>query len=151
MWSYALKRAGATAVTLIAASVLVFAFIHLVPGDPIYVLLGDTATPDQVDALRHELGLDQPIIVQYFWWVGNALTGNLGQSIFFQAPVLSVIADGAETSILLATITMIWVVHHRRADRHDCRHAPGLDGSTRACPASPCSWRRCRPSGSAST
>ena len=110
MWSYALKRAGATAVTLIAASVLVFAFIHLVPGDPIYVLLGDTATPDQVDALRHELGLDQPIIVQYFWWVGNALTGNLGQSIFFQAPVLSVIADGAETSILLASITMIWVV-----------------------------------------
>jgi peptide/nickel transport system permease protein len=110
MWSYALKRAGATAVTLIAASVLVFAFIHLVPGDPIYVLLGDTATPDQVDALRHELGLDQPIIVQYFWWVGNALTGNLGQSIFFQAPVLSVIADGAETSILLASITMLWVV-----------------------------------------
>jgi peptide/nickel transport system permease protein len=110
MWSYALKRAGATAVTLIAASVLVFAFIHLVPGDPIYVLLGDTATPDQVDALRHELGLDQPIIVQYFWWVGNALTGNLGQSIFFQAPVLSVIADGAETSFLLATITMVWIV-----------------------------------------
>lgn len=110
MWSYALKRAGATAVTLIAASVLVFAFIHLVPGDPIYVLLGDTATPDQVDALRHQLGLDQPVIVQYFWWVGDALTGDLGRSIFFQAPVLSVIADGAETSILLASITMIWVV-----------------------------------------
>ncbi len=110
MWSYALKRAGTTAVTLIAASVLVFAFIHLVPGDPIYVLLGDTATPDQVDALRHELGLDQPIIVQYFWWVGSAVTGDLGRSIFFQAPVLSVIADGAETSFLLATITMLWVV-----------------------------------------
>jgi peptide/nickel transport system permease protein len=110
MWSYALKRAGATAVTLIAASVLVFAFIHLVPGDPIYVLLGDTATPDQVDALRHQLGLDQPIVVQYFRWAGEALSGNLGQSIFFQAPVLSVIADGAETSILLASITMIWVV-----------------------------------------
>ncbi len=101
---------GATAVTLIAASVLVFAFIHLVPGDPIYVLLGDTATPDQVDALRHQLGLDQPIVVQYFRWAGEALSGNLGQSIFFQAPVLSVIADGAETSILLASITMIWVV-----------------------------------------
>ena len=67
MWSYALKRAGATVVTLVAASVLIFAFIHLVPGDPIYVLLGDTATPDQVDAVRHELGLDQPIVVQYIW------------------------------------------------------------------------------------
>lgn len=109
MWSYALKRAAATAVTLAAASVVIFAFIHLVPGDPIYVLLGDTATPDQVDALRRHLGLDQPIIVQYMNWVGQALRGNLGRSIFFQAPVLSVIADGAETSTLLASITMIWV------------------------------------------
>jgi peptide/nickel transport system permease protein len=110
MWSYALKRGSATAVTLAAASVIIFAFIHLVPGDPIYVLLGDTATPDQVDALRGRLGLDQPIIVQYLRWAGNALTGDLGRSIFFQAPVLSVIADGAETSALLACMTMVWVI-----------------------------------------
>ena len=110
MWSYALKRGGATAVTLVAASVVIFAFIHLIPGDPIYVLLGDTATPDQVDALRRQLGLDQPIIIQYLRWAGQALSGDLGRSIFFQAPVLSVIADGAETSILLASITMLWVV-----------------------------------------
>jgi peptide/nickel transport system permease protein len=110
MWSYALKRGSASVVTLVAASVIIFAFIHLVPGDPIYVLLGDTATPDQVDALRHRLGLDQPIIVQYLRWAGNALTGDLGRSIFFQAPVLSVIADGAETSALLASMTMVWVI-----------------------------------------
>src|SRR4029077_12402429 len=110
MWSYALKRGGATAVTLAAACVVIFAFIHLLPGDPIYVLLGDTATPDQVDALRRQLGLDQPIIVQYLRWAGQALSGGLGRSMFFQAPVLSVIADGAETSILLASITMLWVV-----------------------------------------
>jgi peptide/nickel transport system permease protein len=109
MWSYALKRTGATAATLLAASVIIFAFIHVIPGDPIYVLLGDTATPDQIDALRHQLGLDQPIIVQYLQWAGHALSGDLGRSIFFQAPVLSVIADGAETSTLLALITMIWV------------------------------------------
>lgn len=110
MWAFALKRAGAMLVTLWAASVIIFAFIHLIPGDPIYVLLGDTATPDQVERLRTELGLDRPIVVQYLQWAGNALRGDLGQSIFFQAPVLSVIADGAETSILLATLTMIWVV-----------------------------------------
>jgi len=110
MWSYAFKRGSATAVTLAAASVIIFAFIHLVPGDPIYVLLGDTATPDQVDALRRQLGLDQPIIIQYLRWAGHALSGDLGRSIFFQAPVLSVIADGAETSVLLASITMVWVV-----------------------------------------
>lgn len=110
MWAFALKRAGAMLVTLWAASVIIFAFIHLIPGDPIYVLLGDTATPDQADRLRREMGLDDPIVVQYLRWAGQALTGNLGQSIFFQAPVTSVIADGAETSILLAMLTMIWVV-----------------------------------------
>jgi peptide/nickel transport system permease protein len=110
MWSYALKRTAATAVTLVAASIIIFSFIHLVPGDPIYVLLGDTATPEQAEALRHQLGLDQPIVVQYLRWASAALSGDLGQSIFSQAPVLSVIADGAETSALLATITMGWVV-----------------------------------------
>lgn len=110
MWAFALKRAGATFVTLWAASVIIFAFIHVIPGDPIYVLLGDTATADQAERLRSELGLDRPIVVQYLQWAGNALRGDLGQSIFFQAPVTSVIADGAETSILLATMTMIWVV-----------------------------------------
>jgi peptide/nickel transport system permease protein len=110
MWSYALKRTGTTLVTLMAASVIVFAFIHVIPGDPIYVLLGDTATADQAESLRSELGLDRPIVVQYLQWVGNALQGDLGRSIFFQAPVSSVIADGAETSILLATMTMVWVV-----------------------------------------
>ncbi|MBS0536037.1 MAG: ABC transporter permease [Proteobacteria bacterium] len=110
MWSYALKRAGAALVTLWAASVIIFAFIHVIPGDPIYVLLGDTATPDQIDRLRHELGLDEPIVLQYLTWAGHALRGDLGQSIFFQAPVTRVIADGAETSILLASMTMIWVV-----------------------------------------
>jgi peptide/nickel transport system permease protein len=109
MWSYALKRAATTAVTLFAASIIIFAFIHLIPGDPIYVLLGDTATPDQVDALRRQLGLDQPIVLQYLKWAGHVLTGDLGRSIFFQAPVLSVIADGAETSALLALMTMVWV------------------------------------------
>lgn len=109
MWSYALKRTGTTVVTLFAASIIIFAFIHLIPGDPIYVLLGDTATPDQVDALRRQLGLDQPIVLQYLKWAGHVLTGDLGRSIFFQAPVLSVIADGAETSTLLALMTMVWV------------------------------------------
>ena len=110
MWTYALKRAGATAVTLIAASVIIFAFIHLIPGDPIYVMLGDTATPDQVEKVRHSLGLDQPILVQYLNWLGAVLHGDLGHSIFYDQPILGVIADHAETSVLLATITMIWVL-----------------------------------------
>lgn len=110
MWIYALKRAGAAAVTLVAASVIIFAFIHLIPGDPIYIRLGDMATPDQVESVRHSLGLDQPIILQYFGWVAAVLRGDLGHSIFYDAPILSVIADHAETSFLLASITMMWIL-----------------------------------------
>lgn len=110
MWSYVLKRCGATAVTLIAASVIIFAFIHLIPGDPIYVMLGDTATPDQVERVRHSLGLDQPILTQYISWLGAVLHGDLGHSIFYDEPILEVIADHSETSLLLASITMVWVL-----------------------------------------
>lgn len=110
MLAYVLKRTGAAAATLVAASVIIFIFIHLIPGDPIYVMLGDEATPEQVDALRARRGLDRPIYVQYLYWVGNVLRGDLGSSIFFQEPVTAIIRDGAETSMLLAGITMIWII-----------------------------------------
>lgn len=110
MGKYVLMRVGAAIATLIAASVVIFAFIHLIPGDPVYVILGDGATPEQAASLRVKMGLDEPLVVQYLIWAGNVLQGNLGQSIFFETPVTQVIAEGAETSILLATITMIWIV-----------------------------------------
>lgn len=110
MWHYVLKRLGAAATTLAAASVVIFIFIHLIPGDPLYVLLGDGATPEQVEELRVKMGLDRSLLAQYFSWLGNVLNGDFGQSIFFQTPVLTVIADGAETSILLASITMVWII-----------------------------------------
>lgn len=146
MWSFALKRAGTTAATLLAASLIIFAFIRVVPGDPIYVLLGDTATPDQIDALRHQLGLDQSIILQYLTWMGHVLEGDLGRSIFFQAPVLSVIADGAETSTLLATMTMVWVtligipIGVIAAVRHGTWLDQGLSGAAMLMASVPTFW-----------
>jgi peptide/nickel transport system permease protein len=110
MWGYVLKRTGAAVATLAAASVIIFLFIHAIPGDPVYVLLGDEATPDQVEALRNRMGLDRPLVVQYFHWLANVLQGDLGTSIFFGTPVTTVIQDGAETSLLLALITMVWIV-----------------------------------------
>ena len=110
MLAYVLKRTGAAIATLVAASVVIFIFIHLIPGDPIYVMLGDEATPEQVEALRIRLGYDRPLYVQYFYWAGNVLQGDLGTSIFFQEPVTVIIRDGAETSLLLACVTMVWIV-----------------------------------------
>ena len=110
MLAYTFKRVLVFVPTLLAASMLVFLFSRLIPGDPASVLLGDTATPEEIAALTREMGLDRPIPVQYLIWLGNLCKGDLGVSIFFQTPVTSVIADGAETSILLATMTIFWVI-----------------------------------------
>lgn len=110
MLAYTLRRLVAFVPTLLAASALVFLFIHLIPGDPASILLGDTATPEEIAALNQQMGFNEPIYVQYFLWLGNVLQGDFGTSVFFRKPVLSVIADGAETSIWLAIITMCWII-----------------------------------------
>lgn len=109
MLAYTIKRLFTLLPTLLAASILVFLFIHLIPGDPAAILLGDAATPEDVAELTRELGLDEPLWAQYLLWLGNVLQGDLGTSVFFREPVFKVIGDGAETSILLATMTMVWI------------------------------------------
>lgn len=110
MGTYILKRLVGAIPTLLIAAVLVFTFIHLIPGDPASVMLGDMADVDEIEALRRELGLDQPIWVQFFLWLGRTVQGDLGTSIYFQEPVLSVIGEAAETSIFLALFTMTLVI-----------------------------------------
>ena len=110
MFAYTFKRLLTFIPTLFGASILVFFFVHLIPGNPAAVLLGDTATPEQIAQLSAEMGFNKPLWVQYFLWIGNVLQGNLGNSIFFKEPVLSIIGDGAETSILLASLTMFWIL-----------------------------------------
>jgi len=110
MGIYVLKRLLGAVPTLFIASILVFAFIHLIPGDPASVMLGDMADRETIEALRRELGLDRPIWEQYLLWVSRVLQGDLGSSIYFQEPVLSVIGEGAETSAFLALFTMILII-----------------------------------------
>ena len=96
--------------SLFLASVIVFSFIHFIPGDPAQVMLGDQATPERVQQLRESMGLDRPLYVQYAKWIGGVLRGDMGQSIFFHKPVLDVIADRAETSLLIAVFSMILII-----------------------------------------
>ncbi len=107
---YVLKRLLASIPTLLIAAVLVFSFIHLIPGDPAVVMLGDMASMDEIQALRREMGLDRPLVEQFIIWFGRVARGDLGTSIFFQQPVLTVLAEGAETSVLLALLTMMLIV-----------------------------------------
>jgi ABC-type dipeptide/oligopeptide/nickel transport system permease component len=85
---YILKRIVQLVPVLFGISVLAFAMLHLVPGDPVVVMLGDRATAESVERLRHEFGLDRPLYVQYTDYVWHALQGDLGTSIRSRQPVL---------------------------------------------------------------
>lgn len=110
MLRYLTRRIGVFLPTLLAASFLIFVFIRLIPGDPAAIMLGDQATPGEIAALRAAMGLEDSLASQYVRWLSAVVRGNLGDSIFFQVSVLELITDGLETSILLALITMVWII-----------------------------------------
>jgi len=86
---------------LIAVSMLTFAIASLLPGDLAYVILGDQATPEKVEALRHDMGLDQPILVRYLGWLGQVLQGDLGRSFRTGQTVLQAVAERLPVSLEL--------------------------------------------------
>lgn len=93
MWGYALRRALMAIPTLFLVSVIVFALIRLIPGDPAAIMLNDADNDAALEAMRTRLGLDQPIPVQFAIWLGNLLQGDLGTSIRSGEPVLEAITS----------------------------------------------------------
>ena len=110
MFAYIVRRLLSMIPSLLLASILVFSFIHMIPGDPAQVMLGDMATPEQVQELREAMGLDRPFYVQYWLWLSGILRGDFGTSVFFHQPVWDVILDRAETSLFLAFMSIAIIV-----------------------------------------
>ena len=110
MLAYIVRRLISMVPTFLLASVLIFFFMHLIPGDPASVMLGDMATVDQIERLREQMGLNEPIHVQFGIWFLGVLRGDLGTSVFYEAPVLQVIGARAETSILIASLSMAIII-----------------------------------------
>ncbi|MES1955026.1 ABC transporter permease [Salinisphaera hydrothermalis] len=92
-------------VTLWLVSVIIFGITSLLPGDTAKLILGQFATPDQVAALQHELGLNQPALLRYVHWLWGLLTGHLGVSATNNMPVATLIAQRLPASLLLAAVT----------------------------------------------
>jgi peptide/nickel transport system permease protein len=95
---------------LVILSILVFSLIHLIPGDPAQVILGQDATPTALAALRNQLGLNLPIFEQYIHWLGNVLQGNFGTSMANNTPVLTLIGQRLPVTFELAIGTIIIAV-----------------------------------------
>ncbi|MGH3097457.1 MAG: ABC transporter permease [Streptosporangiales bacterium] len=107
MTAYIIRRIILMIPVLVIVGIVVFFLIHITPGDPAAVILGPSATKDQVVQLRHELGLDTPIMVQFFTWFGHAVTGDLGVSIYSGNPVTHVIATHIGPTISLTVLAFI--------------------------------------------
>ncbi len=97
------RRLLYSAVVLIGVLIVVFALVHLVPGDPVRIALGTRYTPQAYDALRAASGMDRPIVEQFFSYLGSALTGDLGVSFRNGDPVTVTLLDR-----LPATLSSGW-------------------------------------------
>jgi ABC-type dipeptide/oligopeptide/nickel transport system permease component len=109
MTRYLLRRLGGLVALLLGISILVFLMIRLIPGDPVTTILGQSAAdPATVDRVRHQLGLDQPLIVQYFTWLKGVVVGNFGYSYSQQRSVTSLIAAniGFTLSLTLSALLL---------------------------------------------
>ncbi|QPF75270.1 ABC transporter permease [Roseateles sp. DAIF2] len=106
MLKYLLSRLGGMAVVMAIVAVLVFLLTRAAPGDPVAVLLGDQATPADIARVRVQYGLDQPLPLQFGYWLRELAQGNLGDSIFLQRPVTQALWERAEPTLLLALLAV---------------------------------------------
>ena len=105
--AYIRKRLLVMIFVLFGVSLIIFSMIHLVPGDPAFLLLGQHATDQQAAALRHQLGLDQPLPLEYWHFISGMLHGNFGTSIAYQQPVNSLVLRSLPVSLFLAIYAMV--------------------------------------------
>ena len=92
---------------LLVVAIVVFLILRLTPGDPAAVIAGNNATNDDIDRIRIQLGLNKPVLVQFFIWIGNVLQGDLGYSFYLNKPVTELLAQRIEPTLSLAVGTML--------------------------------------------
>lgn len=110
MWAYTARRLLGIIPVLFGISLLVFLFLHLIPGDPAVVMLGERAEPERIAALREKLGLERPLWEQYLFFVGNLLQGDLGTSIFNQLTIKEQLARRWPATFELAIAATLFAV-----------------------------------------
>ncbi len=107
---YIIKRLLQIIPVILGVTLIAFTLIHLAPGDPVRTMLGQHATQQEIDDTRAKYGLDQPLYVQYFIWLGDVLQGDLGRSILSHEQVTTEIASRFPNTIELAIAAMIFAI-----------------------------------------
>jgi peptide/nickel transport system permease protein len=110
MTAYVVRRLLATIPVMVVVALFVFFLLHLTPGDPAAVIAGDDASPAEIEGVRRKLGLDRPLWEQFAIYIWNLVRGDLGTSIFSNLPVLTLVKQRMEPSIVLAIATLVVAV-----------------------------------------
>lgn len=107
MWGYIVRRLLATIPVAGVVAVFVFLLLHLGPGDPAAIVAGSYAMPKDVERIREKLGLNEPIHIQFGKWISNVVQGDLGDSIFSEMPVTTLIAQRIQPTLSLAAASIL--------------------------------------------
>jgi peptide/nickel transport system permease protein len=107
MKRFVLRRAGYALLSLFLLSLTIFLFVR-VTGDPAALLVEPGASPDDIAAIHHKFGLDRPLWVQYAWFMAALLRGDLGQSFYYQTPVMGLYLSRLPYSLELAAVAMLF-------------------------------------------
>lgn len=107
MARYIAKRLLAAIPVLFGLTIIVFIIMAMIPGDPATAILGSYATPENVAKLNRDLGLDKPLIQQYFIWLGNLLQGDFGRSFTLNRPVLDEVLERFSATLILAGTSLV--------------------------------------------
>ena len=107
MWAFVARRFLLAVPTLLGASVIVFAMVHLAPGDPIAAVMPGDASQAEIEAVKRAYGFDAPLPVQYARWLGRVAQGDLGRSIATRRPVIDDVRDALTNSLVLAVASSV--------------------------------------------
>ena len=107
MGGYILKRLVSAIPVLLGITIIVFLIMSLIPGDPATAILGSFATPENVEKLNRDLGLDKPMVQRYFIWLGNMLSGDFGRSFSLNRPVIDEVLERFNATLILAGTAFI--------------------------------------------
>ncbi len=109
-YGYLFRRLLGTIPVMLVVAIFIFLMLRMTPADPAAIIAGDNATTEQVAKIRSQLGLDRPMVEQFFIWSGKVLTGDLGESFFFKKTVAALIGERIEPTLSLTLFTIVLAV-----------------------------------------
>ena len=107
MRAYIMRRLLETVFTIFLVSIIAFTLVHLIPGDPIVSLVGTETHQAEIERLRHELGFDQPLVIQYGQWLAKVIRGDFGTSLRYREKVSRLVAQSAPITLLLGGVSFL--------------------------------------------